>query len=1368
MRARWKNFMAVMFIYCFIHYSSAEENRDLNKVTDNKGAKAEAQDITNEEDKTKNSKGQTSNTNAHSSQLTSTKLFTKSTESTVASTSHFSSGRDNGRPSTDAIALSKAQMSHQFIEASFTKTPIRALQTSLSASKPTYSISASAFAPSPQHIKSSHPHNTLTASRNLVFTTVPVGQNLHVTSTNILESSSRIANSVEPNSKWNVLPRFASSMNSQSFDSRAELMLTRSLNGSMTNYNIVQATQSYYETAIKKSDKTVSGPQTLSPSLSDISTTWLSKSSIEILSLQTRSKAEKSHSSTNEVKLSSRVWDIDTKANGSTTDSTGSSAMYHNLNNRSSTIQQPRNISSTYTPLIKNIASSVMTSRTSGQSIANPVMTSRINPVRTISYQTFYPDSNSFALESWSTSLTLSTTSWSIASSPPSAIVNTSKTSRMFVEAITGSLTPDNAPSSVLPPASYELLPSSPNAESLNSTPSLSNVSTQLQAIQSSFFRTGLTASISKASDVRSTYSKFSGNYSKIISNHVPKVLQTSSATSTEKYTLNASHTSTFVLPNPLTTSIGQPRASLVAASSPISSTLFSVNRSTKAIVNSVTSAVVYSPSKTSFFPRNVTPTLSFVTTSYFPMATSSYSSQLIDTARHSAVTQMTSTSRKSSLSKVIGETTISTHASIMPVNTSKSQTIKSVRFTANIARSASTVNLGSSSQHSSKPSSKTTKRSTVIHAATSSFAKRQSTVTMDTTSRISTALTTATTSTATTIITASTLTPRTTSKTKTTWPPTTEGEPVTDKMTTSKPVFIGVPEIHTKKLDSYPTAVNIEFHVVFPGIQEAYKLQIVAQRHGHLIFGGADTLRTWYEVRYFEDYKYDSYVAGEYRKKSLVHRSKFNFTFGQEIRCEKEQIRYEHCNGPLEKGSYRFQLQYHVHGSIRKSAFSKVYTTAAIKTTAADDQSTGLNQSSITIAVIAVLAILLVLIIVIAIVLYRRKNNNQSDPYGETEVSECTLLTSLKRTSSCSKSCYGRGTLGGADSSVMLKHLTKGMSRPVHLKDFISWVNRSQADSDFRFAEEFESIRDVGRDQSHEASDIPENRGKNRYVNVLAYDKTRVKLSYTDDEIGSDYINASYVHGYKHPRAYIATQGPLPGTTDDFWRMIWEQNTFNIVMATQCMERNRVKCHQYWPGTQPTAYGDIVVSLLSEVAYPDWIEREFLLEVEDEGSRNIKHFQYVAWPDHGVPKNASTVLDFIHTVRSHILPRQGPLVVHCSAGVGRTGTLIAIDIIMDRLQDEDTIDVYLTLCMMRIQRCNMVQTEDQYIFIHRVIVDYLRSRDPALPFKGYSLLPKNENEEGEIDPDSDSPTANRDSGLALLLSEYDTERAEDAVESVA
>jgi len=288
-------------------------------------------------------------------------------------------------------------------------------------------------------------------------------------------------------------------------------------------------------------------------------------------------------------------------------------------------------------------------------------------------------------------------------------------------------------------------------------------------------------------------------------------------------------------------------------------------------------------------------------------------------------------------------------------------------------------------------------------------------------------------------------------------------------------------------------------------------------------------------------------------------------------------------------------------------------------------------------------------------------------------------------------------------------RKLLRGMTRPVSVNDFPAWVKRSLSDSEFRFSEEFESMDEIGRNEKHDVANLPENKEKNRYNNVLPYDYTRVRLSSADS--ASDYINANYIHGYKQPRAYIACQGPLSETAEDFWRMIWEQRSAIIIMITKLYERGREKCHQYWPSTDTIKYGAINVTHLSESSSPHWTERKFLLEQNGE-SRFLRHMQYITWPDHGVPKSPSDVLAFMQKVRTHQQDTDGPPVCHCSAGVGRSGTYICIDILLNKLQHEKCVDVYGVVCLMRTQRCNMVQTEEQYILIHHVILEYLSAKD--------------------------------------------------------
>uniref|UniRef100_A0A3Q3W1C4 protein-tyrosine-phosphatase n=1 Tax=Mola mola TaxID=94237 RepID=A0A3Q3W1C4_MOLML len=290
------------------------------------------------------------------------------------------------------------------------------------------------------------------------------------------------------------------------------------------------------------------------------------------------------------------------------------------------------------------------------------------------------------------------------------------------------------------------------------------------------------------------------------------------------------------------------------------------------------------------------------------------------------------------------------------------------------------------------------------------------------------------------------------------------------------------------------------------------------------------------------------------------------------------------------------------------------------------------------------------------------------------------------------------------------------GVRSPVKAGHFESHLNKLQADSNYLLSEEFEDLKDVGRNQTMEVARVPENRGKNRYNNILPYDSTRVKLSYLEDDPCSDYINASYIPGNNYRREYIATQGPLPGTKDDFWRMVWEHGIYNIVMVTQCVEKGRVKCDQYWPADrEPLYYGDLVIQMLSESILPEWTIREFKITTESSCTypRVLRHFHYTVWPDHGVPESPQSLIQFVRTVRDYVdrSPNTGPTVVHCSAGVGRTGTFIALDRVLQQLDSKGTIDLYGCVFDLRLHRQHMVQTECQYAFLHQCVRDVLRAR---------------------------------------------------------
>ncbi|NXY02105.1 PTPRJ phosphatase, partial [Pteruthius melanotis] len=285
--------------------------------------------------------------------------------------------------------------------------------------------------------------------------------------------------------------------------------------------------------------------------------------------------------------------------------------------------------------------------------------------------------------------------------------------------------------------------------------------------------------------------------------------------------------------------------------------------------------------------------------------------------------------------------------------------------------------------------------------------------------------------------------------------------------------------------------------------------------------------------------------------------------------------------------------------------------------------------------------------------------------------------------------------------------------SKMIKVENFESYFKKQQADSNCGFAEEYEELKSAGVHQPKFAAELPENRGKNRYNNVLAYDISRVKLSNQSSGAG-DYINANYMPGYNSKKAFIAAQGPLPNTIEDFWRMIWEKSIYSIVMLTKCMEQARTKCEQYWPDKQPKSYGDIIVTMVSEVVLPEWTIRDFTIEKSNTPeSHMVRQFHFTSWPDHGVPETTDLLINFRHLVHEYNSqnPMDSPTLVHCSAGVGRTGTFIAIDRLIQQMEMENTVDVYGVVYDLRMHRPLMVQTEDQYVFLNQCVMDIIRSQ---------------------------------------------------------
>ncbi|XP_074507982.1 receptor-type tyrosine-protein phosphatase F isoform X16 [Sebastes fasciatus] len=368
------------------------------------------------------------------------------------------------------------------------------------------------------------------------------------------------------------------------------------------------------------------------------------------------------------------------------------------------------------------------------------------------------------------------------------------------------------------------------------------------------------------------------------------------------------------------------------------------------------------------------------------------------------------------------------------------------------------------------------------------------------------------------------------------------------------------------------------------------------------------------------------------------------------------------------------------------------------------------------------VLAVILIISIVIAILLF--KNSKQE----------------RKRASPLPKDDHSGGVkdslLANSSDPVEMRRLnyqTPGPSShrcpntprmrehpPITVSDLADHIERLKANDGLRFSQEYESI-DPGQQFTWENSNMEVNKPKNRYANVIAYDHSRVVLTSVDGKSssvpGSDYINSNYIDGYRKQNAYIATQGPLPETLSDFWRMMWEQRSNTIVMMTRLEEKSRVKCDQYWPSRGTETYGMIQVTMLDTVELATYSVRTFALYKNGSSEkREVRQFQFMAWPDHGVPEYPTPILAFLRRVKACNPPDAGPMVVHCSAGVGRTGCFIVIDAMLERMKHEKSVDIYGHVTCMRAQRNYMVQTEDQYIFIHEALLEAATCGNTEVP----------------------------------------------------
>lgn len=330
---------------------------------------------------------------------------------------------------------------------------------------------------------------------------------------------------------------------------------------------------------------------------------------------------------------------------------------------------------------------------------------------------------------------------------------------------------------------------------------------------------------------------------------------------------------------------------------------------------------------------------------------------------------------------------------------------------------------------------------------------------------------------------------------------------------------------------------------------------------------------------------------------------------------------------------------------------------------------------------------------------------------------------------------CQGGNTAGVIDWEAPCE-VAGEVRGPIPVSEFAKHVASLHVDGDIGFSKEYEAIQGEALNDEYpsEHSQHPDNKGKNRYLNVIAYDHSRVHLRQVPGQKKHlDYINANYIDGYQRPRSFIGTQGPLPGTFDCFWRMIWEQRVAIIVMITNLVERGRRKCDMYWPKDGAEMYGVIQVRLIREDVMATYTVRTLQIKhtklkkkKASQSEKLVYQYHYTNWPDHGTPDHPLPVINFVKKSTAANPADAGPIVVHCSAGVGRTGTYIVLDAMLKQIEAKGMLNVFGFLRYIRAQRNYLVQTEEQYIFIHDALVEAIDSGETNIKMDAIGGLVNN------------------------------------------
>ncbi|CAH1775088.1 unnamed protein product [Owenia fusiformis] len=486
-------------------------------------------------------------------------------------------------------------------------------------------------------------------------------------------------------------------------------------------------------------------------------------------------------------------------------------------------------------------------------------------------------------------------------------------------------------------------------------------------------------------------------------------------------------------------------------------------------------------------------------------------------------------------------------------------------------------------------------------------------------------------------------------------------------------------------------------------------------------------------------------YIAAELDNKDLAEIAKNGAIF---VIGSNETVK-EYFNAPLEEGA-KYELYFGVVVTVDGTSaytYSKLDAPVHVMAYKAPEEPHS-NQAGIVAGVmVAIVACITIIIVSIFFVVLRKKQpgsrfaktrsffkrkdtekTGQDIPFLRIDPPSNTT-TAVTATTNLNTEVTAE-----SPSEVIYENINQdNVSHAIPTAELWDHVTMMKKQKDDGFKQEYDKIP-MGFTAAHEVASKPENKVKNRFLNIVAYDHSRVLLDVLPGSPHSDYINACYIDGYKKPKCYIAAQGPSLATIKDFWRMLWEKEANQIVMVTNLTENAKKKCEQYWPEEGSKMYGSINVTCLGSARLTDFSIRTFQVTKDDQ-TRIVQQFHFTSWPDHRAPGQTTQLLAFRRRVRQHESTRTGPLIIHCSAGVGRSGTFIAIDQLLEQAKTEEQVDIFNTVQLLRTQRVNMVQTLDQYIFVYDAILEAVLCGDTVLPCPDFR---QKYNTMLEIAPDKD------------------------------